>query len=482
MKKYCNAFTIGALKKSGTEIFGFLRILITGISFILSLILGSCRKSNFLDKRPDQSQVVPQTLDDFQAMLDNDKIMNGAGGFGVTPALGDISCTDYFITDEDLINITPVPERNMYTWQKDIFSDAPVLDWNLPYRAVFYANNVLQGINEIDVTPQNQRQLNSIRGSALFYRAWMFYHLVQTFAPPYDSLKASALPGIPLRLLADINEQLERASLAETYSKIKEDLSEALTLLPPVVQYTTRPSKAAAHALLARLYLAMHKYTDAYKHADSCLQLYNQLIDYNELDTTISFPFEPLNQETIFYSSSVWHVNTTPYFANIPEELFNSYAVGDLRKKTFFSEKTPGIMTFTGSYARYDLFSGIATDEVLLTRAECLARLGNTNAALVDINDLLEKRFRKDAFTPLTETSPQEALRLIIAERRKELLMRGIRWSDLRRLNDDPATAQSLSRTVEGVTYDLPPGDLRYTMPVPAQVITLNPAIIQNPR
>ena len=69
---------------------------------------------------------------------------------------------------------------------------------------------------------------------------------------------------------------------------------------------------------------------------------------------------------------------------------------------------------------------------------------------------------------------------LILLERRKELLMRGLRWMDLKRLNMEGA-AITLTRTVNGQVYTLPPNDLRYALPIPEDVIAIS-GMQQNPR
>lgn len=74
-----------------------------------------------------------------------------------------------------------------------------------------------------------------------------------------------------------------------------------------------------------------------------------------------------------------------------------------------------------------------------------------------------------------------EVLRLVLNERRKELAFRGIRWSDLRRLNKDERFAVTLSRTLNGQTYQLSPNDKRYVIPIDEQEIRLS-GIEQNER
>jgi hypothetical protein len=81
-----------------------------------------------------------------------------------------------------------------------------------------------------------------------------------------------------------------------------------------------------------------------------------------------------------------------------------------------------------------------------------------------------------------TAANASDALVQIITERRKELVFRGCRWTDLRRLSGDSRFAYTLTRTLLGQTYTLPPGDPRYTLQVPAYVITSsNGTIAQTP-
>ena len=117
-----------------------------------------------------------------------------------------------------------------------------------------------------------------------------------------------------------------------------------------------------------------------------------------------------------------------------------------------------------------------------LIRAESYARKGDTQSAMSDLNTLLSARWTSEAFTQLTATDASDALRQILLERRKELLYRGLRWTDLRRLNKNPATAVTLTRVVGMQTYTLPPGDPRYVYAIPDNVISFDPTMPQNIR
>lgn len=440
------------------------------------LVNGGCKKSAFLDTDPDQSQVVPSGIADCQSLLDNDQVMNGFGSSGY-PSLGEIGSDDYYVSSAQYKRYA-LTDQHAAIWAAGIYSGAgDVVDWDLPYRVVFYANEVLQELGDLSRTPA--ADWNNAEGSAFFYRAFAFYQLAQIFAPVYDSSSAGTDWGIPLRRSADVSEKITRATVQQTYDRITGDLANALPLLPDVpASYPTRPSRAACYGLLARVYLSADDYTKALAYSDSCLQIRHALMNYDTVMPAGLFPFYRWNSEIIFsaeYYPAGPSANTLSY---TDSTLLASYQPGDLRKGLFFQ--------YGYFLGRYDeegyCFCGLATDEMYLTRAECYARTGNTAAAMNDLNTLLQARWAAGSFIALTATDGQDALRQILMERRKELLFRGLRWTDLRRLNRDPGTAVTLTRTVNGQVYTLPPNDKRYVYPIPDNVLSFNPGMPQNPR
>jgi hypothetical protein len=164
--------------------------------------------------------------------------------------------------------------------------------------------------------------------------------------------------------------------------------------------------------------------------------------------------------------------------------LYKSYEAEDLRKLLYFQDaQGNGTVAFEGSYTGvgYELFNGLATDELYLLRSEANARLNNLNDAMDDLNFLLSKRYVTGKFAPRVADTKEEALDIILMERRKELLNRGTRWADLRRLNEEPQYATNLKRELGTAVYSLPPNDPRYALLIPGKVIQLS-AVNQNPR
>ena len=320
-----------------------------------------------------------------------------------------------------------------------------------------------------------------------FLRAYAFYNLASEFAQTYDNTTSSTDLGISLKLSSDVNNIPQRTTVAQTYQQILGDLKTALPLLSPTVNLSqaNRPSKPAAFALLARIALSMRDYTNAKIYADSTLNLYSTLVDYNTLAAGTNFPFTLLKPSTAeaMYQSMMLNNDltvTTVGPAIADTLLYSSFNSNDLRKAIYFRLKSGIESPGWGYGGSYYGFTGLATDEVYLIRAECEARAGNTTAAMADLNAVLVKRFKTGTFTSLTAVSSSDALNQVLTERRKELIWRGLRWTDLKRLNKDGANI-TLTRILNGTTYTLPPNSPLYVLPIPPDEIALS-GIQQNQR
>ena len=450
---------------------------------VLGLSGGACHKQAFLDKKPSTNLLVPATFADFQELLDNTQVM------GITPVLGEMSADNFYL-DYLFWQSLDVREYNAYIWAPDLYEGQGLVpDWDIPYSQVFYANVVLEGLAKITPDSNSQGQWNMLEGEALFTRAFAFFNLAELFAPPYDSLTAATDPGIPLRDTADINVKSVRATVRQTYTQLLGDLDIAANLLPPAIPVNNlnRPSRPAAQALLARIYLSVGDYKDAGNYANSVLQAYPALVNYNGLDTGANFPVSNNMPEILYQSNflSATDVLTGLIYKEclVDTALLASYAPNDLRRPVYYKHLA-GTNSYylKGSYAGTVFpFSGLATDELYLIRAECSARAGLTGNALTDLDSLMSHRLLAGTFTGYSASNATAALDTILVERRKELAFRGIRWSDLRRLNKEGRNI-TLTRNLNGMPYSLVPNSNLYTLPIPPDVLSFNPGMQQNPR
>lgn len=437
--------------------------------------LTACNKK--LDVKPNQSLLVPATLADFQAIAD----VGLSGTF-----YGETSADNYYLSDARFNALSP-DKQAVYTWGKDFFPAGQAInDWNATYNRITVYNAVLEGLTKINPGTDSTLYL-SLTGAAHFARALALYQLAQLFCKPYDSATAKSDPGVPIKLHSDINDVEGRSTVQQLYDQIISDANIAEASLPIVSSYKTRPTKSAADALLSRIYLVTRQYDKAAQKADTALFYYSTLINYNALNPALANPISLYNAEVLFHSDATFGGSSSVTYANnyvVDTSLYRSYADNDLRKSCYFKKDIAGNILYKGSYTGNSIltwFTGIATDEVYLTRAECRARAGDLAGALSDLNTLLVNRFKQGTFIAITAQTPDEALAIILQERRKELIFRGIRWSDLRRLNTDPRFAVTLTRIEKGQTYTLLPNSPRYVLPIPGDELLYN-HIQQNPR
>lgn len=436
----------------------------------LTLVISSC--DDFLDEKPNKKEVVPSELSDLQAILDYYNTIRN------DPYAGEVAADDYYLSQADWAGLTYEEYRRAYTWQKDHATLSN--DWFNPYRNIYWANIVLSSIAAIERTPGNQAEWDNVKGQALFLRARGILSVAVIWAKPYNEATADTDPGVPVRTTDDFNVPSERPSLRATYKQVIDDLRQAAELLPVTPVHVMRSSKPAALAMLARTYLFMGDYEQCLSNATACLQLKSDLLDYNELRASQTYPFPQFSKEIIYFS---WLPNPAPLTisrAKIDSTLYRSYSTGDLRRQLYFRNNNNGSYAFRGSYAAGSTpFSGIAVDEVYLMRAECYARLNNVDAALQDLNKLMATRWVRGAFTNFQAEDKETALELILNERRKELVFRGLRWPDIKRLNLLGRNI-SLRRVIEGKVITLLPNDNSFQLPFPEEVIERS-GMQQNP-
>lgn len=443
---------------------------------LIGLLLSSCKK-DWLDAKPSNALVVPTKIEDFQALLDNSVLMNQ----NESGAYAETSSGDFQVSDQSFSTFA-APYRNSYTWSATTdFYEGTDVNWRSAYQRILTTNLALEGISTIVRSDANKESWDNVKGSALFYRAYNFYVLAQQYGKPY-SAQADTEWGIPLRLSSNINVPSKRSSVKTTYDRIIYDLTEAIALLPANITYKTRPSKPASYGMLARVYLSMGDYPAALDNATACLKLYDKLIDYNNLNSASAYPIPQLNDEVIYQTRLGGVALFSSANLNATNELMSLYHVNDLRLKLFFA-KAAANTSFKGSYdgSRF-FFSGLAVDEIILIRSECNARMGNIDEAMKDLNNLAKKRWNKAyPYVDISTTDKEFAVTKILEERRKELCFRGIRWTDLRRLNQEINRQVTLTRVLNGQTYQLLPNDSKYTFPIDLNEIRIS-GIEQNNR
>lgn len=437
--------------------------------------LWGCKKE-FLDVSPNIALTIPTKLSDFEALLEDSKLIPS------NILWMDLSADEYYLqfSNWQALNLQ---RRNAYIWKADILEGATDLSWNSSYEQIYITNVVLEGLDKIKPDVKDQNKFDQVYGRALFSRGRYFYNLSQVYAPVYQKSISQSELGIVLRLNADLPEKSKRASVEQTYNQMLNDMQHAARLLPEQVDLVlkNRPSKPAAFAMMARVYLAMQNYEMAGKYADSCLLKYSYLLPYETLSTSMTRPFPLANPELLmdmFVPISIFHSTTTM----ADTLLYNSYLDDDLRKVLFFKTNTSGKKYFAGQYSGgVELNNGPGVDEMYLIRAESHARANRLTEAASDLNTLLKKRYKPGKYADVVFSNAAQALNVVLSERKKELVLRGLRWTDLRRLNLETDQRKTLKRLLDGKEYVLEPNDKKYVFQIPANEIEQS-GIEQNSR
>lgn len=468
------------------------------ISCLILIFSGAgCKK--FLDIKPDtNTDINPHLIADLEQMLNNSEL--SAPNY----LLADMMSDDVMLSDNLLSTYSSSYYIKAYQWWSTIW-DASEEDpmYNGAYRMILQMNIIL---DRIAAAPNGTpAQKNIVYAQAKINRAYYYFQLANLYGPGYNATTAASDLAVPLVLKPDAALLPARATIQKVYAQVLQDLKDALntTDLPNFGIDVIHPGRAAALALQARVYLFMGDYNQALIAANAALQIKSSVLDYNTfslidgvnpsngiLNKPLTLTDETTNPECLlarictdndFYPKFI----TTPFISDELEELFGDT---DLRLVYNF---TPGTANNRATYLTNNGSSmffnyGIGVPEMLLIKAECLARNGDATSALTPLEMIRKFRYKPSDYAPLVNNGADYALKQILAERRKELFLHGgLRLFDLKRLNKDSRFSKDVLRFSEADGHTiaiLKPGSPNYLAPFSPQVIAANPSMIQNPR
>ncbi|NML22247.1 RagB/SusD family nutrient uptake outer membrane protein [Pseudoflavitalea sp. G-6-1-2] len=457
---------------------------LSNLSYLFLLLLVATGCSKFTDIKP-KGFLLPKTVDDYQGFM-NDIVLANAGYLNNEFMTDDLRFTDDFAASQSITR-----QGRSYFWDKEILrATEDDAEWNTPYNMIYYCNLVLENIDAATNGTQEQKDL--AKAEALVHRAFQHFHLASNYGRDYQAATASTDLAVPLMLKPDLEAKSSRATVQEVYDKVITDLKAALniTALPDFGRNYVHPGKAGVLAILARVYFFMGDYKTAAEYADAALAKNNTLLDYNTFKfTSATNPFSgvtgrpaaELNPENLF-SRTNSQGNIFRVFL-IGDSLHRVLGEKDLRFYFNFAYRTRGgaASPFPNYLEALPNFS-IGVPEMMLIKAEYLARQGQTNDAINILNTLRQKRFKPADYVALTASNAEEALVRVLEERRRELFYHGIRWFDLKRLNRDDRFKLTIARTHPAKSATLEPNSPRYVLPIPPKVVDLNPNIKPNER
>jgi hypothetical protein len=417
-------------------------------------------------------------------------MINSSPAFGVGSNNGLLTVYAGASADE-LDFFSPYTDNNEF--QSDLLlSGNGVINsfWQSEFYTLYQVNSVLGGL--ATATGVHDSVKNELIGEAEVVRALVNFYLVNLFGE------------VPIVATTNYEKTsvLGRSSTTDVYQLIISDLKDAQTRLPN--NYSVGlgerivPTKFAAAALLARTYLYLQDWADAYAEADTVIansSLYSLvpltqvfLLNSNEAiwqlkinaATGTSYNLTPEAYAIIPYT------NTSSPFVYLTAQLDSAFVPGDQRwanwiDSTNYSGTTyyypykykagPAQLAANGPVTEY--YMVLRLGEQYLIRAEAQAHgsgLGISGA----INDMNMVRARAMVAAYVGQNDPTSVLDSIYHERRVELFAEwGHRWMDLKRLGQAPSALAYKFPTQTWPNYSL-------LWPIPITDLRTDPDLSQN--
>ncbi len=367
--------------------------------------------------------------------------------------------------------------------------------WSIIYSYIHKINVAINALTDNSmVTASVQKQL---LGEAKFLRAFCFFHLTHLYG------------DVPLTLSTDYqkNAIMPRTAALQVYDQVVADLTEAQQLLSEhylaadlktVTGERVRPTKWAATALLARVYLYQKRWSDAETQADALITNLT-LFDTVALNNV----FLKNNKEAIWQLQPVFNGANTGeahtfnltsagpdvfyYRFYLSDYIYNAFEPGDQRKAEWTEEVTVSGVTYPYSYKykvgrentanlvnEYLVLFRLA--EQYLIRAEARTYMEDFAGAKDDLNVIR----RRAGLGNTTAASTQEALlEAILQERKVELFTEGgHRWFDLKRWpNNKISDIMTPICKAKGGSWN----NNWALYPIPIEDLQTNQALVQNP-
>lgn len=346
--------------------------------------------------------------------------------------------------------------------------------WDTSYNQIYAANAVIEGVeNSVNLSITERAQL---KGEALFVRTLIHFYLANVFGDiPYITTTNY-----------ELNRKVVRIDVNEVYELIKQDLEQAIQILPDdyLSFNRTRPNKYAAHALLARVNLYAGLWEEALNEASIIINN-TQLYVYEDLSSmflkeskSTIWQIDPGYEGGNASESSTYNFTSgPPSLVALTTNFMDAFSINDQRKALWTNSITDGTTTWVHPF-KYKYYTGASVEysiifrlsEMYLIRAEARAQSGDLSGAKEDLNSIRIKAGLEntDAITK------DEILNAILKERRLELFTEfGHRFFDLKRFN-------KIQSVLSEVKSGWDASDILF--PIPETELNLNPNLLpQNP-
>ena len=455
------------------------KIHFTTILFSLVLLFSGCEK--FTDLQPKGKNLLDR-------VSDLDLLLNyWYGRLSVLRAEEAAILINDTYPRERIANLIANPTKTLnsvlITWDEE--TDRAALTASSDAYSTFYsiigkiANPVLL---QIDHASGDKVLAKHLKAEAYVLRAYFHYLAVNFFAKAYDPETAATDPGIPYAREHDLlSVHNQKYTVQKVYDLILEDLHAALELnsLPDKPINIMRVGKSFAYAALAKVYMSMRKFDEAYTAAGNALAVNNTIYDHRPLSTfrrpDMSCP------EDLFYATANYLL-----LIGLTPELTSSYESGSVFYNKVGKMNAQGPASFglpihvLFSNATYLNGSGLTTVDMYLVQAECKIRSGAVSEAMGILNHVREYRVDPKTYAPLEAANATEAFNILKGIVRQENWYGCKRFINLKRWNTEDAYKETIRKTLLGVDYELKPDSPLWIFPFPQNATAFNPHLTQN--
>lgn len=488
--------------------------------YIFSLMIAVAAATgckDFLTEAPVLSQSDELTMSDFKGL---DKATAGAyaplaanswygGNFILMNELKTANGKKYIGSTFDTGRLTDYYNMN---YSEDRTSGI----WSYAYYVISVTNNVLANI---EGKSTDQKAVDNLKAECLFLRAFCHFDLVRTYAQPYSYTEDASHDGVPVIITVQTAlDKPYRASVADVYKQIEEDLLAAENLISPdYARSAAKDSRAvvsiyAIQALLSRLYLYEGRWQDSADYATKVIDSkkfrmwtpkeLTFVSDGNEsqiaeLYETFAYSKDSQSDGEVIFE--VYSANGQSYGGGnegicsmtsqnkygdggVSKDLMDLYSSDDVRGTLFqhaLSDKDNRVVYWTAKYfgkgmSNPDYCNAVILrlSEMYLNRAEALYHGAKITGASVasDLKTIEENR-NADVIT-------NPSLNDIYTERTKELAWEGHEWFDLGRTKRD-MTRNDFEGAADAKTCKA--GSYKWAMPIPRSEHIVNENLSHNP-
>lgn len=366
--------------------------------------------------------------------------------------------------------------------------------WAYYYDIIQNANLILSNIDNISVFEAQIPLKNNIKAQALTYRAYAHYMLVQLYADRYNfETGVNTHLGVPIKLVPDA-EPLPRSTVAQVYTQIKKDLTDALALF---ANSSARVNLShinvnVCNAIAARVALTTGDWANAVTYAKAGRAGRTLEADYgygfNKASTEWIWGALLIDEQQTSYASFFSHID--PNFGGyaalgnhklISTSVYNFMSNTDVRKSLFKPVGAKPLVgfKFTGWGEWTNDYLYIKAGEMYLIEAEAEARRQAYTAAQDALYALISKR--DPAYVKSTLTG-EALIDHILMHRRADLWGEGQRFLDIKRLNKGMDRRDLGHNPAQwNAASNFPAGDKNFVFLIPKQEIDANPNMVQNP-